>query len=298
MFRLIFLMIVWAVMLPICAAASQEVLIVQNSRAKPYSEAILGIQSVCGAELQELVISELNGEDIPAEVQRRRPDLIIAIGMEALLKVKKIREKPIIYLMVLHPDSVLRGESNITGVSMVIPPEKQLTYFRRFLPRMQRIGLIYNPENTGRIVASATNAGVRMGTEIKSLKARKASDFPQLLDGMKGSIDAFWMLPDSTVVTPECIEYLLLFSMENKIPVLTFSDKYLKMGAFLSVEINPFKIGKQAGEMVEKILSGTDVRDIRAVDAADADVTVNYKVAEKMGIPRPKQSANQSKELK
>jgi putative ABC transport system substrate-binding protein len=70
------------------------------------------------------------------------------------------------------------------------------------------------------------------------------------------------------------------------------------MGAFLSVEIDPFKIGKQAGEMVEKILAGIDASDIRAVDAADADVTVNYKIGEKMGISRPKQNVNHLKELK
>ena len=298
MFRLIFLMIICAVLFPASAANAWDVLIAQNSRAKPYAEAVRGFKSVYGARVQELVISELSGEDVPTEVRKRRPDLIVAIGMEALLKVRKIREKPIVYLMVLHPDSVLRGESNITGVSMIIPPEKQLAYFRRSLPRMERIGLIYNPANTGHIVARAINAGARMGTEIKTLKAHKASDFPQLLNGMKGNIDAYWMLPDSTVVAPECIEYLLLFSMENRIPVLTFSDKYLKMGAFLSVEIDPFKIGKQAGEMVEKILAGIDASDIRAVDAADADVTVNYKIGEKMGISRPKQNVNHLKELK
>jgi putative ABC transport system substrate-binding protein len=298
MSRVFFLMIACALLFQASTANAWDVLIAQNSRAKPYAEAVQGFKSACGARVQELVISELNGEDVPTEVRRRKPDLIVAVGMEALLKVRKIREKPIVYLMVLFPDSVLRGESNITGVSMIIPPEKQLTYFRKALPGMERIGIIYNPVNTGHIVARAVNAGARLGTEIKTLKVTRASDFPQLLNGMKGNIDAYWMMPDSTVVTPECIEYLLLFSLENRIPVLTFSDKYLRMGAFLSVEINPFKIGKQAGEMAEKILSGTDASRMRAVDAADADVTVNYKVGEKMGISRPKQNVNKFKELK
>jgi putative ABC transport system substrate-binding protein len=101
---------------------------------------------------------------------------------------------------------------------------------------------------------------------------------------MKGNIDAYWMLPDGMIITPQSIEYLILFSMQNRIPVFTFSEKYLRMGAFLSLEVNTLTMGKQAGEMARKILSGASVGDLPRMDASDTILTVNQKVAQKLGI--------------
>jgi putative ABC transport system substrate-binding protein len=101
---------------------------------------------------------------------------------------------------------------------------------------------------------------------------------------MKGKIDAFWMLPDLTAITPETVEYLLLFSLENTIPILTFAEKYVELGALMSVGIDAFDIGTQAGEMAENILSGRDVKNIQRVDARKAVISINLKVARKLGI--------------
>jgi putative ABC transport system substrate-binding protein len=282
--KFIYLTIIYMLSFHASVAAAWDVLVVQSLRAKPYAEALRGFRTSCNATVHELVISELNGEDVAAEVRRRKPDLILAMGMDALLKVRKIKEKPVVYLMVLNPDSALHGENNITGISMVIPPEKQLVHFRKILPRLKRVGLIYNPKNTGHLVARAVKAADRAGIELKTLKVNKQGDFPELLNSMKGNIDAYWMLPDSMIITPQSIEYLILFSMRNGTPVFTFSDKYLRMGAFLSLEINTFTMGKQAGEMARKILSGVSVAEIPGLDASDAILTVNQKVAQKLGI--------------
>jgi putative ABC transport system substrate-binding protein len=92
------------------------------------------------------------------------------------------------------------------------------------------------------------------------------------------------MIPDLTVITPETVEFLLLFSLENQIPLLAFSDKYVELGALLSIGIDPFDIGRQAGEMAKKILSGGDVRNVQQVDARKAIISVNLKIARKLGM--------------
>jgi putative ABC transport system substrate-binding protein len=292
MYRIILITILIVTLFQVPEATAWDVLVVQNYRAKPYLEALQGFRSACKAKITELVISESSGEDVIEEVRWRRPDLILAIGMDALLKVRKIKEKPIVYLMVLHPDSALGGEKNITGISMIVPPERQLTVMRKVLPHMKKVGLIYDPKNTGYLVVRASNAAARTGIGLMALKANGPEDFTELLRKMKGKVNAYWMLPDSTVITPENVEYLILFSMQNRIPIFTFSEKYLKMGALVSVEINPFILGKQAGEMAGRILSGTDVKKLPGMDAADANITVNFIVAEKMGITVKRDAVN------
>ena len=101
--------------------------------------------------------------------------------------------------------------------------------------------------------------------------------FLKSIQDMKGKIDVFWMLPDLTVITPETIEFMLLFSLENKIPVFAFSEKYVELGAFMSIGVDAFDIGIQAGEMAEKILSGGDLTNARHVDARKAVISINLK---------------------
>jgi putative ABC transport system substrate-binding protein len=284
MYRFALLTTLLLLLIKVPEANAFEVLAVQHCRTKPYAEALQGFKSVCKARVDELVISELDGEDIVEEIRRRKPDLILAIGMDALLKIRKIKGKPIVYMMVLNPDSALAGEKNITGIRMTIAPERQLSIMRKVLPRMKKVGLVYSPNNSGHLVERASRAASRSGVEMTALAAKRPEDFPGLLRTMKGNVDVYWMLPDSAAITPEIVEDLILFSMQNRVPVFTFSEKYLKMGAFMSIQINTFKLGKQAGAIVGKILSGTPVTEIPEMEATDAVLTINYRIAEKMDI--------------
>ncbi len=265
-------------------AAAWDVLAVQHYRTRPYEEALRGFRSACRANIHELVIFEMVGEDVAAEVRRRKPDLVLAIGMEALLKVRKIREIPIVYMMVLSPGLIAKGEDNITGISMNIPPEKQLAVLHRVLPKAKKIGLVYCRRTAGRTVDRANRAAAKRGIEMIALKAEGPADFPVLLRSMKGDVDVYWMLPDSGLTAPDFVAYLILFSMRRGMPVFTFSDKFLKMGALASLQVDIFKLGKRTGETAKRILSGTPVAEIPEMEAVDSNLTVNYKIAEKMGI--------------
>lgn len=266
------------------SAQASDVLIVQNVRAKPYAEAIDGFRSVCRARVSEIILSELGDEDISAEIRRKKPDLLVAVGMEALMKIRKTRGKPILYMMVLHPETVLSDEKNITGISMIVPPEKQLSLLRKMMPRVRRVGLVYDPRKSSNLADRASRSAAKSGIELIVLQAKRPEEFPALLRKMKGYIEVYWMLPDSYTIYPEIVEDLILFSMSNRVPIFTFSEKYLQMGALMSVQIDAFKLGRQAGEMAGKILSGTSVEDVPHCEAADAVPSVNLKIAEKMDI--------------
>ena len=92
------------------------------------------------------------------------------------------------------------------------------------------------------------------------------------------------MLPDITVITPQTVEFLLLFSLENTIPLLAFSEKYVDLGAFMSTDIDAFDMGRQAGEIANRILSGVDLRSVQHVGARRLVVSTNLMVARKLGI--------------
>lgn len=266
------------------AAAEPKVLALQSVSVAPYELAVKGFTQTSGSVVQRLLISDLQEKDILRSVRRLRPDMVLAVGRDALLQAQQIKTVPVVYCMVLHPQALLLGEKNIRGVSMNLPPEKQLGELLRVLPEVRSINLLYDPERSGVFVQRLREAAAKMNMKLTARSVRRSRDVPLLLNEMKGRIGIYWMLPDATVITPETLETLFLFSLENKMPVLTFADQYLELGATLSIGIDPFDIGCQTGRVAQKILSGNGVEKGRYLDARKAVVTVNEKVALKLGV--------------
>ena len=251
---------------------------------KPYEEAIRGFESLFPSNIHPLVLSENKGVDIIDKIKRKQPDILLSVGLSALKRVSNIGDIPIIHIMVLDPFSKARLSENSTGISMNIAPAVQFDIFQKVLPDIHTIGVLYNPKNTGFLVQEALSVTKGSRLKLMSETLDKPKDIIRKLNMIKPHIDAFWMLPDMTLVTPESLEILLLFSLENQIPILTFSEKYLELGALLSVGTDPFDMGQQAGEMAEKVLNGRDISTIKPGYARKPVVTINEKIARKLKI--------------
>jgi putative tryptophan/tyrosine transport system substrate-binding protein len=264
--------------------ASGEILVVQSLPIKPYNDALQGFKTVCKSRLNRIVGPNLSEAEIRGKVRRNKPDLILAIGMDALEKIKTVNDVPIVYVMVLNPQDMLRDGGNITGVSMNLAPERQFSILREVLPNVKKIGIFFDPGKNGYYISRVHNAAALMGIELLTKKVYSSREAVASVEGLKGRVDALWLLPDTTVVNPATIDLLLLSSIENKIPVLSFSDKYAEKGALLSLEVDAAESGKQAGEMAVKILGGANVNSIKGEDARESILTVNMIVAKKLGI--------------
>ena len=102
------------------------------------------------------------------------------------------------------------------------------------------------------------------------------------LDGMRGKIDLLWMLPDPTVVADETVDYLLRFSIQHNIPIFTFSKKYIEMGAVASLDMDPYDMGVQAAEMVNRTATGG--KETARVYARAARLSVNEIAMKKLRL--------------
>ena len=74
------------------AKADQEIVVIQSIRISPYEEVIKGFKSICPGKIKRFVLAELEKGEILQKVNKTRPRLILAIGMDALSKVKSIKE--------------------------------------------------------------------------------------------------------------------------------------------------------------------------------------------------------------
>ncbi|MFW6011549.1 MAG: ABC transporter substrate-binding protein [Desulfosalsimonas sp.] len=233
------------------ALAAHKILAVQGMEARPYTQAYEGFRGVLGpdAEISRLVLSDLPVVGPQDYIRNEDPDLVLAIGMDALETVENIEGIPIVYVMILDGSGKFSNRENITGVRMVVEPEEQLEIICRAFSDSERIGVLYDPGQTGQILRRIQEAASGKNTSLVARKVYRPENVPAAFMLIRDEVDVFWMLPDLTVVSPETVRSMFLLAMEAGCPVVSFSEKYVELGALMSIGVDPYDMGRQAGRM-------------------------------------------------
>jgi len=270
----------FAVLACLCSAPAPacEMAVVVSADIKPYREVLQGFREAARCGVHEVA---LQGGDVLERIRRTSPDVVVAIGTDAFRKVRSLREVPLVHVMVIPSEAEHIRSANRSGVSMDLSPATWLATIKRLFPGAKRVGVPYNADNTGAFVAEALRAAPEAGIELVAKSVRGPDDVPQALAGMN-AVDVLWMLPDPTVAAPPMAEHLVRYSIQHRIPIMTFSSKYLDMGAVASLDVEPRDMGRQAAELANSVPRGTFAGGSRY--ARRSVLTVNVRAAEKMGV--------------
>jgi putative ABC transport system substrate-binding protein len=277
--------------------AAHDITVILSSRLEPYIEALqgftdsmaatvprMGPKSIQYAEIKEFFLTEENRSELHRRVESHPPRLFIAIGTNGFAFLKNIRAVPIIYLMVPFPETLIDKRTNITGVNLQISPGRQLEVLCKAMPNIKRIGLIHDPLRFTDFINQLTAAARERKIELLIKETKHSNNIARLLAEMTGRIDLFWMLPDLTVTTPQTVEHILLFSLEQNVPVLTFSEKFLTRGAAFAVTFDHRGMGETAATLAKDILSGRKTSSTPPIEPERVRLRINSNVIDKLGI--------------
>lgn len=237
-------------------AMAYDLLVLQSLREKGYDEAVKGLKRECRASMRTVVLSDFAEADVTRIIREEHPRLIVAVGDRAVDVADNVRNIPVLYMMALNP----KPRPNVTGVSMLLEPAKYVAVFKEL--NAKRVAVVFDPKRNGAYVKRAQAAARRSGIDLVTREVRNPKETPAVLESLRGKIDAIWMLPDLTAVTPATTEAYFLFSQSEGVPVVTFADVYLTMGGAVALSIDRFDIGRQVGEMAQSVLDGTSVDEL------------------------------------
>ena len=250
--RILFIAVLLLVPLP---ALAYDILVLQSLHEKGYEEAVRGVRRECKASMRTVVLSDYAEADITRITREEHPRLIIAVGDRALELAQNLRT-PVLYMMALNP----KPRQRVTGVGMLLDPVRYLGVFDAL--GSKKVGVVYDQARTGAYLKRAQLAARRSGVELVLREVRSPRETPAMLESLRGKVDAIWMLPDVTAVSPASTEAYFLFSQGERVPVVTFAEAYLSMGGAVALGIDRFDIGRQLGEMAQSVLGGTPIEDI------------------------------------
>lgn len=273
--------------------------LVQSSSLKPYEDARQGFErgwrasvahagkkSVSVDVLSHILLSGQHGELEKEEKNQLKEQLqhakvVVAIGDPALHAVEDLVDVPVVYLLA---PSARDLPAHFTGIDLRIRPSQQLMAINRLFPQIQSLGALYNPVRNGQWVQEALSYPTGSLQTLLFRKISSASDVPGALAELGKVVDAYWLLPEELLITPQALAHLQDFSIKNQVPVLSFSDKYLKAGAAAAIIADPADMGGQAAAMALRLVSGTPVGEVGVEAPRRQKIIANTAVLRKMGL--------------
>lgn len=261
----------------------------------PYDAAMSGFMDACSNDIAEYNLDgEARGNTrLVQEIKSDNPDLIVAIGvLAAEFAQRELSDFAVLYVMVPKPQTRgLTGE-NIGGISLDIPIAQQLAVYRSMVKGLNALGVIFDPQRSGDIVEEARKVAEQQGLVLLTREVSSRKQVPAALRDLirEEQIDALWMIPDETVVTPESFKFLLITSIEHDLPFLAASDIFVKVGALASVTPDYTDLGRQSCELANALTSGE--MSLAAMDTvlpAKVNLAINLKTAKQIGLSIPEE---------
>lgn len=288
-------------LLPLSSQArAAEILAVLSSPAEPYLVARTAFEQhfnsmAPGRGLKTIqphiirsVILRQNDDNNPLNtaVAEQRPDLIVALGSRALAQSTRLPDKiPVIYLLVPSPERILPADHQATGVLLQPRPGAEFRALHDLLPTLQRVGVVYNPAHSGDLIMATMANSNNFTFELRPIK--RSQEVADQLAELAGRVDLVWMPPDQTILAPQAEKSFYIFSLQHKIPLLAFSEKYLRRGASLAVTLDIDGMSRKAAGLAQLIQSGARPAHITPLVMERAQLRQNSLILNKLMPIRP-----------
>jgi len=263
--------------------------VIKSQNLSMLNEAITGFKVKCKGDYLDY---DLEGNVEKAkmvfeEVKKKKPDVIITFGeLASALGKKYIEDIPIVFSMVTDPKIYQLEGKNITGVTRVAPVEVILKSLKAIMPDVKKVGIIYNPKNTGKTVEEAMEFARAFNLQILAARVDSEKDAERAFKifAASGGIDAFWLIPDPTVITQTFFKIIRDYTFANKLPLVAYSPEFVKAGALMALSPAYTTIGEQTCNTVLQILDGTSPSQIPVFYPKVFMLYFNLTVAKQLGF--------------
>jgi putative ABC transport system substrate-binding protein len=236
-------------------------------------------------------------------IRSLKPAAVLTIGSSATSMAKQnLPGTPIVFAGVMYP--VLSGfvESNqrpgglVTGASLDIPNEIQFRYFKKIIPDIKSMGVLYTA-NTASLIPSARSVARGMGIDLVAIEIKDSRELPEALDSLATVVQGIWSVADPVLFDPQATKYILLNTLRKSIPFMGFSRYVVESGALFALDFDYKAVGIQAGQILNRILAGESPAEI-SVSAADVIwFHYNEKTAQHIKVTIPNELVAVAKEV-
>ena len=200
---------------------------------------------------------------------------------------------PIVFMAVGNPlelglvRSLSRPGGNITGVANMtneVGP-KQVQLLKAVLPKLSRIGVLFNPQNTTAIVIleSVQNAGHQIGVQSLPLSVRRAEEIEAAFgDAQNARIEALIVAADALFIGDR--RQIIDRAAKMRLPAMFAFPEDAEAGGLMSYGPSLTDVYARAAVYVDKILKGAKAGEIPVEQPTQFSLVINAKTAGAIGL--------------
>jgi putative ABC transport system substrate-binding protein len=264
---------------------TKDVLIVTSKKFALYEKAVTGFKEFFDGSIKQVVLA--NPDELSKLVLKINPKVILAVGLRAAKIAKmQVNDVPIVFCMAINPMiNGLRTETS-TGVHLEPSVADQLRAVTRIIPHVKQIGIIYDPNRTGRLVAEFRDEAVKQKMEIVAVPVKSQEEALKALMEIPEKAQSLWLLRDPTVLTRNLFNQSLILQFGKRMPLIAYSPQFVKKGAFFSYSASYRRQGRKAAEMVKALIGGKSLSELN-VAHPDGTIFFNVDTGEKLQYIMP-----------
>ncbi len=226
-------------------------------------------------------------------------DVIFTTGTRATQAAKAATKKiPIVFRHDADPavlglvKSMKQPGGALTGVTALSlqMTQKRLEILKEIVPNLRRMHIFFDPtnfvsqQNFVFIQKTAAKAGLGVVEHtIKTSEELKTSF--GAMQKMEG--DALLHVPDGLV--EGLGDFIFDAARKKGLPSMTYAEIWVTKGALAGYGVNNYEMGRQAAQLVERILKGANPKDLPVEQARKFDLVINLRTANTVGVTVPPQ---------
>lgn len=259
-------------------------------------EGLEKLRFIRGSKSQAPSVAEFNlaetgtGAEVRRQITDTAPGVLIAIGPSALSFIRDFDNIPVVVLLAPAQKPSIPPGGAVTIIDMSARPEDWLRATAAAMPLLKRVGVLYGGEGFEEWTRAAEAAARRSGIELTAVKVSGPEKVHAELERIAMRVNVLWMLPDQAILTQESIDEFLSFGMENSMPVVVFSNKYLRSGGALAVVPDIGAMGRQAARLAVSLLEGGGAMTASTVPPEKVVGYFEERIFHKLGIDPPAES--------
>jgi putative ABC transport system substrate-binding protein len=235
---------------------------------------------------------------LAADLVRRRPAAIVAIGAPAALAAKAATpEIPIIFLSAPDPVelglvvSLNRPGGNVTGVALLTAEigEKRLELLHKAVPAAETIALlvgpadsVYDQAETRHMQSAARSLGLRLLVSNVTADSEITPVFVALVERQAGAIAV-----GASLIVDAKLDQILSGATRFALPTMYAFGFGARAGVLLSYGPDPSETSRQVGAYTGRILKGEKPGDLPVMQPTKFEFVINLKTAKTLGLSLP-----------
>lgn len=219
--------------------------------------------------------------------------LLIAIGSKATKFAMQFAPQDSIILSTFIPsqryqilsetyaEQLRQKRIRSTAIYLDQPLERQLRLATLIMPDIKTLGFTLGPDSQY-LLPQLEIAASKIGITLKYQTLTLESNPIQRIQPIMESADLFMVIPDQSTLNRTTAKWLLYMSLRNKVPLLAFSQNYVKAGAVAACITTPEDIGRYTAEQLHLITE----RNVPApAHSPYFTIITNPRVAQQLGLP-------------